>query len=518
MVRLGARTATYALAGLATLLVAVAVGLAVSSARGAQTSAGGARIPAPARMSARGGVRPPARSARAAPPVRALTRAFTDDVWFDGPSWTARTVITGARLVLLEVDWASVAPDPPAPGVDPTSPNDPQYKFAYIDAVLRQFAGTGIQAAFLVSDAPTWAETAGGPSALEAAGAWKPDPTAFGQLATALARRYSGSFPDPLKPGQALPRVRYYQAWAEANINVHLSPQWILSNGQWVQTGPLIYRSLLNSFYAGIKSVHPDNVVLTSGFGPFGDLPGACDNAQAGNGCRMPPAKFLRTLLCVQGSALTPTACPNPAHFDALAMDPYEVGPPTRPAANADDATAPDLGHLMTIINKARKLGRALPRASKQLWVTEFSYDSSPPNPTAVSTATQARWLEQSFYVFWNEGVSTVVWYLLRDQAGTDYSTSYFSGVYFYNGTPKPSFEAYRFPFVVMPAGKKARAWGISPRTGSVTVQRQKGATWKTLFHVKVAAGRVFVRNISPRLHGNFRAIVGGESSLIWKG
>jgi hypothetical protein len=501
------------------LLVAVAVGVAVSSARGAQPSTGGARITAHARMSTRGGVRPPARSARAATPVRGLTRAFTDDVWFYGPSWTTRTVVTGAKLVLLEIDWTSVEPDAPSPGVfDPTNLSDPKYNFTYIDAVLRQFAGSGIQAAFLVSDAPSWAEAPGGPAALEAAGAWRPNPTAYGQFAAALARRYSGSYPDPLHPGQTLPRVRYYQAWAEANINIHLAPQWVFSDGSWVPTGPVIYRSLLNAFYAGVKSVHSNNVVLTSGFGPYGDLPGACTNdLQAGGGCRMPPVNFVRNLLCLKGNALSSLPCPNPAHFDALAMDPYEVGPPTSAAFNAGDASAPDASKLMVVVNKAVRAGRAFPRVSKQLWVTEFSYDSNPPNPTAISTATQARWLEESFYVFWKEGVNTVVWYLLRDQAGTAYATSYFSGVYFYNGTPKPSFEAYRFPLVVMPSGKTATAWGISPRTGKVLVQHEQGTVWKTLFTVHVASGGVFVRTISARLHGNFRAVVGGESSLVWK-
>jgi hypothetical protein len=458
-----------------------------------------------------------------APPAHAaspFTRAFTDDVWYDaiGASWVQPTVATGARLVLLEMDWASVEPTPPAPGSDPTTPSAPQYQFAAYDDVLRKFAGTGISIAFLITDAPAWAEAPGGPPALEQQGAWRPSALAFGQLATAVAARYSGSYPDPAKPGQALPRVRYFQAWAEANFDIHLAPQWIQSGGSWIPTGPGIYRDMLNAFSAGIKSVHSDNVVITSGFGPYGDRAGGCTNQNLGNGCRMPPALFLRTLLCLKGQALKNAACPNPAHFDTLAMDPYEVGAPTVPAANVDDVTAPDLGKLTRIMNKARRVGRVVPTAAKQLWVTEFSYDSNPPNPTAVSTATQARWLEESFYIFWKEGVNTAVWYLLRDQPGTDYTTSYFSGVYFYNGTRKPSFEAFRFPFVVMPATKKtAAAWGIVPRKGTVTVQHQKNGAWQTLFHVKVSAGGTFVRSLSSRLHGSFRAVVGGESSLVWK-
>ena len=449
----------------------------------------------------------------------AFARGFADDVWFTGaaPHWIPQTVATGAKRVLLEVDWPAVEPRAPAPGFDATSPSDAQYDFAYLDARVREFAGTGISVALLVSGAPAWAEAPGGPAGPEAAGAWRPNATAYGQLAAALAARYSGSYPDPLSRGHVLPRVRYFQAWAEANLYVHLAPQWTASGGKWVSTGPGLYRALLNAFYAGVKSVHSDDVVITSGFGPFGGPPGACAVAGAHNGCRMPPAQFVRELLCLHGPTLNPEGCPDPAHFDALAMDPYESNSPTTPAVNADDISAPDFGKLTRIIDKAEALGRALPRRHKQLWVTEFSYDSNPPNPYAVSLATQARWLEQSFYVFWHEGVDTLFWYLVRDQPGTDYNTTYFSGVYFLGGQRKPSFEAYRFPFVVMSSERSATAWGIAPRTGSVAVEHKQGRSWKVLFQVRASAGRVFVRRISARSHGSFRAVVGGESSLVWQ-
>jgi hypothetical protein len=449
---------------------------------------------------------------------RPLTRAFTDDVWYDanGGPWVTRTVATGAKMVLLEVDWAEVAPTMPRPVYDPTSPSDPQYDFGYLDAVLRKFAGAGISPAFMVTDAPRWAEAPGGPADLEADGAWNPAPTPYGQLATALARRYSGSYPDPLFPGRMLPRVQYFQAWAEANFDIHLAPQWVNSGGTWVPTGPAIYRNLLNAFYAGIKEGNRSAMVVTAGFGPFGDPPGACPVGEVGNGCRMPPALFVRSLLCFTGQALKQQPCSNPAHFDALAQDPYEVGPPTLKAFNADDVSAPDLGKLTRIVNKAVTVGTVLPRSHKQLWVTEFSYDSNPPNPTAVSTATQAKWLEESFYIFWTEGVSDVVWYLVRDQVPGNWSTTYHSGVFFYNGEPKPAFEAFRFPFVVMPSGRRAVVWGISPRTGTLAVQRQRGRSWKTVFELRVTAGGVFTREIAGSLRGNFRGVVKGEPSRAW--
>ena len=452
-------------------------------------------------------------------PVRAtptLTRGFADDVWFDGTpasnaQWIARTRATGATRALIEVDWAAVEPRPPQAAGDPSIPSASQYDFTTLDARVREFVGSGISPVFLVTDAPSWAEAPGGPAMLEAAGAWQPNVVAFGQLARALATRYSGSYPDPLNPGRALPRVRYFQAWAEANLSIHLAPQWVESRRGLTASGPALYRSLLNAFYAGVKSVHSDNVVITSGFGPYGDPPSLSPTA------RTPPAQFVRDLLCLRGRvALTPGRCNAPAHFDVLGMDPYEVGSPTTPAVNADDVSAPDLGKLTRILNKAVRVGRALPRGHKQLWVTEFSYDSDPPNPTAVSLTTQARWLEEAFYVFWRQGVDAVFWYLVRDQAGDDYSTSYFSGVYFYNGSRKPSFEAYRFPFVVSGARHSATVWGISPRTGVVVVQHKNQGRWKALFRLTTRAGHVFQRMISATVRGDFRAVIDRQASLTW--
>jgi hypothetical protein len=450
--------------------------------------------------------------AMAAPATQAgqLTRGFADDVWFTGGApWVQRTVATGAKLVLIEVDWSSLEPSAPRAGVDPSDPSGPQYDFGWLDPVVREFAGTGVSVAFFLSHAPRWAEASGGPSDLEALGAWKPNATAFGQAARALARRYSGTYPDPENLGKALPRVKYFEGWAEPNLALHLAPQWTKHDGHWRLVAPGRYRNLLNAFYAGVKSVHSDNFVMTAGFAPFGDRIGSDRIDQA----RTPPAQFVRSLMCLNGRrSLTPKHCANPAHFDAISMDPYETSTPTTHAANPDDVSAPDLGKLTRIVSKAVRVGNALPRARKQLWVTEFSYDSNPPNPTAVSTAIQARWLEEALYVFWREHASTVVWYLVRDQGGTDWSTSYYSGVYFRDGQPKPSFTAYRFPFVVM----GSTAWGIAPSSGRLAVQRRVGSSWDTLFSVSATAGAVFTHQVSAGLHGYFRAVLGGEDSLVW--
>jgi hypothetical protein len=445
-----------------------------------------------------------------------FTRGFVDDVWFDGPAdglspqtWLQKTTQTGAKLAQIEVDWISVEPNAPAAGASPTNPAAAQFQFSDLDQRVEELEAGGIQPVFLVTDAPAWAEGAGGTAAEYTSGGYEPNDTAFQDLAQALAQRYSGSYPNPLSPGQSLPRVRYMQAWGEANTNFHLSPQWTKVHGKSVNTGATVYRGLLNAFYAGVKAGDPSTIVISTGFEGYGDAP--FKGLQ-----RTHPVTFLENMLCL-GTNLKRIKCAGgPAHFDVLAADPYEAFAPTTHAVSPDDASAPDLARLTNVAKAAVKAGTLLPHKTKPLWVTEFGYDSNPPNPSAVSTATQAKWLEEGFYIFWHEGVTTALWYLVRDQS-PPYNVNYFSGVYFRNGQPKPSFTAYSFPFVIMrTTGKFAQAWGIAPVGGSVTVQMKHGHAWKTIKSLHAAAGGVFDFTSSALAHGHYRASVAGQTSLVW--
>ena len=446
-----------------------------------------------------------------------LTRGFVDDVWFDPTSdqvpalhWVTKTAATGAKLAQIEVDWSEVEPKAPTRADKPTSPAGAQFDFSDLDRWVKEFAGSGLQPVFLVTDAPRWAEGKGGTSAEYATGGYRPNPRALGDLAEALARRYSGSYPDPARPGAKLPRVRDYQAWAEANMNVHLSPQWTSSHGKLVASGPVIYRGVLNAFYAGVKAGDRTDSVIASGVESYGDTPGT------GLTRRMPPVTFLEDLFCLS-SRLKRLPCPAPARFDVLASDPYDVGGPTDHALSSLDASAPDLGRLRRIAEAGVRSHTVLPTKGKPLWVTEFGYESNPPNHfrTTVSLATQARWLEQSFYVFAHEGVRTVLWYLVRDQS-PPYTVNYASGVYFRNGKPKPSYTAYRFPLVVMPAGQRAQIWGITPVSGTIQVQHRLGGSWRTISRFRCGAGKTFSKDASNLPKGQYRATVDGQKSLVW--
>jgi len=188
-----------------------------------------------------------------------------------------KTIDVGGRYALHFVSWRETITEQP---VDPTSPADPAYAFSNLDAIVTDAVARGLVPLLDVSSAPDFAVGADPPPG-EVPGTWRPDPVAFGQFGEALAARYSGDF-TPAGAGAPLPRVKYFQAWAEPNLTTHLSPQYV--NGQLV--GPELFRGLLNNFYAGVKRVHSDNVVVTGGTAPYGDPPGATGRGRLCSGVK----------------------------------------------------------------------------------------------------------------------------------------------------------------------------------------------------------------------------------------
>jgi Cellulase (glycosyl hydrolase family 5) len=448
----------------------------------------------------------PASAKRPAP----FTTGFSDP-GYENPAdtnlWVDRSAAAGAQMVLLPVSWAGVSPREPASDSDPSDPANPAYKWSTLDQAVRAAVARGLQVAFAIasSGGPAWADGPGRPAGVPK-GTWEPDAQAFGAFAGAVARRYSGTY----NPGTGtLPHVQFYQAWSEPNLPDHLNPQWVLSGVKWVAESPIIYRGLLNAFYAAVKSVDSSNVVVTGGTAPFGDPPGAG---------RVSPALFVRQLLCLS-NALKPLPCPNPAHFDVLAHHPYALFSPTQPAFGADDVSVPDIGKLTRPLGVAVRTGRALPRRHKPVWVTEFSYNTRPPNPGGVPVATDAKWLEETFYVLWHQGVSALLWYLLVDQPCVpNCGASYQSGIYYLNGQPKPAFAAFQFPFLAERA-KRGRVilWGMAPHTGTVRVQRKAGRQWRTVLKLHVRQHGVFTRTLRLHRRPLLRATIAGERSIPWR-
>jgi hypothetical protein len=91
------------------------------------------------------------------------------------------------------------------------------------------------------------------------------------------------------------------------------------------------------------------------------------------------------------------------------------------------------------------------------------------------------------------------------------------TGVFTASGAPKPSFTAFRFPFVADRVGRATvRLWGKAPVSGELVLQRASGRSWRDVRHLSVRAGQVFVTQLHTRKGARLRASVGGETSLEW--
>jgi len=447
--------------------------------------------------------------------AQGLTLGFSADPALTGTApaadatWIPRAVAEGAGIVRVNVIWSRVAPRVRLASFDPADPSSPGYDWTAVDAAVRDISSRGLRVLLNIWGAPSWAQGQGAPAGVTR-GTWRPDAAQLARFASAAAVRYDGGFPDPSAPGAFLPRVRYWQPWNEPNLSYYLTPQWTRTGGGWAPASPGIYRGLLNAFYGAVKRVSSSNFVVTAGTAPYGDPPG---------GQRMQPVAFDRSLFCLRDDArLTPVSCPDPPHLDALSHHPYGIGGPLWHALNADDVAVPDIYKLAAILHAAERAGHVRPAGPKRLWVTEISWDTSPPDPRGIPLAAQARWLEQSLYVLWRQGVDTVLWLQIVDAPPIpSYGATYQAGLYYLGGAAKPAAVAFRFPFVTRRMGSgRIEAWGRAPRGGRITIQQRRGGRWVAVRRLAVRADQVFDVVLSIRGRATLRAQADPVTSLAW--
>ena len=416
------------------------------------------------------------------------TSATTREAVFD------QTVAAGSSVVRLGVDWAGLTRQQPAAPADPA---DPAYDFSTLDAAVADAGDRGLDVLLTVSHAPAFAEGEGRPASASP-GTWKPDPTAFGDFARALAERYSGRFAD-------LPRVRYFQAWNEPNLVNFLAPQY--EGGSAVAADH--YAAMLNAFYDQVKAANSDNVVVTGGTAPYGDPAG---------GNRTRPLIFLRDLACLNSRLKKRGNCGLRARFDVLAHHPINTsGGPTVHALNPNDASTADFREVVKTLRAAERAGTLGTRGRHAAWATEIWWESNPPDKRdGVPLLRHARWLEQALYILWKQGARVVINLRLVDGEPQPEFPHNASGVSFQDGAHKPAFTAWRFPFVVTRrTSETVRAWGKAPTGGRLVIEATSGSRWRRVKSVQVDAGAVF--NVSAQTRADrLRARLGAETSLVW--
>lgn len=398
----------------------------------------------------------------------------------------------GAVAVRITAPWRWIAPggSQKPSNFHATDPADPLYRWGALDDVIRAAIANELQPIVVLLDAPEWGEgAAGGPP-----GTRQPDPGELAQFATAAARRYSGAF-------EGLPRVRYWQIWNEPNLLLFLSPQ--VAGGRLVS--PEIYRAMVNAVTPAIHAVHRDNVAIAGGTAPFG---------RHGWSLQTPPLEFARELLCMRGRVHPTAKCSARTRFDVWAHHPYTAGNPSHHAPGLDNISIPDLPQVQRLLGASWAAHHIVAARRPPLWVTEFSWDTKPPDPKAVPERLQARWVSEGLYRMWSVGVSVVTWFQLQDDPMSE--SSFQSGLYFVSGRAKPALRAFRFPFVALPASSGVSIWGRTwtSKRASVVVQQTLGGRWKRVARLTANRYGIFRARLHLPSRGRLRALAAGDTSL----
>ncbi len=407
----------------------------------------------------------------------------------------------GASVVRLQMNWREALPG--APPADATDPSDRAYHWAREDAAVRSAVAAGLTPLLTIAHAPPYAEA---PRRWRsaAAGSWAPRPSELAAFATAVARRYSGTWPDPARPGMALPRISVFQAWNEPNLPRYLSPQWVVRGGRWVPWAPAHYRRMLNAFAAAVRAVQPGATIVAAGLAPDGE---------GGDGAgRMTPVRFLRALLCLgppPGGA--PVACPEKPDFDVLAFHPLSVGEPDRPAPLSLDVSVADVGKVTAILRAAAR-HRLLARPSPRLWITELNWSTS-----AIPPPRRAAVVGRGLHRLWAAGAGLVTWQFLEDPARGHRAGLRTRGARGpLTGRPKAYARGFALPVDVASVGRgRAAVWAVPLVDGVLRVEVRRGRRWRVVKRVAHARrDHPLQVEVRGRVGARLRVVSGGVASV----
>ncbi|MGZ8693847.1 MAG: glycosyl hydrolase [Gaiellaceae bacterium] len=316
-----------------------------------------------------------------------------------------------------------------------TDPSDPAYNWFPYDRAVRDAHAAGIKVMFSIVDTPRWANG----SKLNRVPKKMSDLRNF---AYAAAKRYSGSYvpglgdpaylagDDPAGPGKALPPVRLWLAWNEANNPVFLGPQYVRKGKKWVVNSPVLYAKICSAIFTGVHlTTLSGQKVACGATAPRGNNNPKSIRPSIG------PIPFLRGL---KKAGLK--------RFDVYAHHPYygqrTETPATKPKTNRGKKglIAPPvlLGNIGDLVKELTRL-----YGSKRVWITEYGYQTSPPDRAfGVTYAKQAAYLKQAVRIArQNPRIDMLVWFLLRDEARL---SGWQSGLMTATMVRKPSFAAFR--------------------------------------------------------------------------
>lgn len=457
----------------------------------------------------------------------------------------------GIEVVKIGIEWRDVAPrgsSKPAgfDGADPAAYGSEAW--APYDAAIAGAKARGMEVLLTVSGpAPDWA-VAGRSEPVQ--GVLRPHPGEFGAFVRAVGTRYSGSYgvpapgaapppgtdPGPVpglpipplaaaagaeaaQAGEPLPRVSLWSVWNEPNLPRFLLPQ---RDSRGRPVSPHIYRGLYLAAHAALAATgHGDDTILIGELLPVGKS-GRSERSS------VRPLEFVRELACVdsrlrsyRGSAARRRDCDD---FRALpgtgvAIHPYTSGtfgaPSSRPR-HRDDVMIGTLGRLTSLLDRLGSRRRFAVRRRMPVWITEFGFQTEPPERFGARLADMPRYMAESEYIAYrNSRVRSFSQYPLLDDGD---SAGFQSGLRFADGRAKPKvYRAFEMPlFARRVSRSQVELFGgvRAARGGRVTIEaRRPGGRFRRIGTARLNARgyfRLSVRASGPR---EFRTVARGKRS-----
>ena len=344
----------------------------------------------------------------------------------------------------------------------------------------------------LTGPAPSWAT----PGRHRREGLFMPDARDFKNFSAAVGRRYSGSVVARNRATgeyKRIPRVDSWSLWNEPNFPSWLLPIWLNNRPRtardMVAVAPHHYRKLLDAAWAGLReSGHGRDLILIGETAPRGGK----KPSQLGNS--MPPAEFARELYCVKtnfrpytGAAARIRGCPftpagrrafrrrHPGLFNAsgyahhaYSLDRRTWRDPTWRHPIKDNVPIGNLGRLTRTLDRAGFTWGSQRRMG--IWITEYGYQTTPPDPVAGVTPERqgplTAWGE--YMAYRNPRVASIAQFLFvddrpifrYDEGDPKRWMTWQSGLFTEAGAPKPFFRDYILPLHVVQDGLTVRVFG----------------------------------------------------------
>jgi hypothetical protein len=317
---------------------------------------------------------------------------------------------------------------------DLTDPGDPAYNWSLYDRLVRYAATYHIKVVFSILFTPSWAN--GGKARTVA----PTNPQDLRDFAYAAAARYSGYYVPPswqqdatLAPANVpLPEVNMWTAWNEPNNPIWLTPQYKRVAGSWRIESAYQYAKICNAVYSGVHAV----LISPERGAPAGERV-ACgvtgpkgNDAPATSRASVDPLSFLAA--CKKYGMKT---------FDVYAHHPYAAAGSEAPkfVPSGKYKRRVQMGNLNLLIKLLTSL-----YGPKHLWITEYGYQTNPPDRTVFGTswANQALYMKQAYAMARaNPRVDMMLWFLVRDEPNIG---GWQSGLETLAGKKKPSWNAFR--------------------------------------------------------------------------